>query len=85
MYFVEDLPDLVSRRLDLPPGGRALIVLFNNTDADAQARLEFDLNALEVAAGSLQDFETQESFPIAEGTATVPVMRRNFRLLVTNE
>ncbi len=64
-------------------GRKALIVLFNNRDTDAQARLSFDLQALKVPAQALRDFETGETYPLSGGVATVPIVKRNFRLLFT--
>ncbi|MGD9494879.1 MAG: glycoside hydrolase domain-containing protein [Armatimonadota bacterium] len=63
-------------------GNRALVVLFNNTDDRQDARLQFDLQALGVDATSLTDFETNERFALEGGTATVPILQRNFRLLM---
>ncbi len=63
-------------------GGRALIVLFNNTDEDRQAQMRFDLAALGVQASALVDFETGERFELTDGATTVPIVMRNFRLLM---
>ncbi|MEA3403136.1 MAG: DUF6067 family protein [Armatimonadota bacterium] len=63
--------------------GRALVVLFNNTDEPREARLRFDLQALGVEAPALRDFETGERFELQEGATTVPIGPRDFRLLMT--
>ncbi len=63
-------------------GDRALVVLFNNTDEPQQAPMQFDLGALGVDAEALTDFETGESFALEDGAATVPIVQRNFRLLM---
>ncbi|MCD6362020.1 MAG: hypothetical protein J7M38_14275, partial [Armatimonadetes bacterium] len=62
-------------------GGRALVVLFNNTDDEQQARMEFNLEKLGVQGNRLRDFETGEEFALRDGAATVPITKRNFRLL----
>lgn len=63
-------------------GDRALVVLFNNTDEPQQAALRFDLAALGVPASALVDFETGDRFALTDGAATVPIVQRNFRLLM---
>jgi len=64
-------------------GDRALVVLLDNTDEDAQARMGFDLQALKVTMTRLRDFETNETFAVDDGVATTPILHRNFRLLLT--
>lgn len=63
--------------------GRLLIVLFNNTDEEQQAPLTLNLEALGVRASALRDFETQEAFALQGGATTVPIAKRNFRLLMS--
>ncbi len=63
--------------------GRLLIVLFNNTDDEQQAPIKLDLEALGVQATALRDFETQEAFGLQAGATVVPIVKRNFRLLLS--
>ncbi len=63
--------------------GRLLIVLFNNTDEDQQAPLKLDLEALGVQPTALRDFETQEIFGLQDDATSVPIVKRNFRMLLS--
>jgi len=63
--------------------GRALLVLFNNTDAEARVPLHLHPDKLGVSASRLKDFETGEVFPVENGATDVPVRKRDFRLLFT--
>ncbi len=63
--------------------GRALLVLFNNTDAAALVPLRFHFKNLGMSVSRLKDFENGEKFPVENGTATVPIRKRDFRLLLT--
>jgi hypothetical protein len=63
--------------------GRLLVVLFNNTDEPQDAPVALDLAELGVEASALRDFETDEVFALADGSTTVPIAERNFRLLLT--
>ena len=63
--------------------GRLLIVLFNNTDEAQQAPIKLDLAKLGVQASTLRDFETREAFTLADGATEVPIVKRNFRLLLS--
>ncbi|NOY80194.1 MAG: hypothetical protein GXP31_04225 [Kiritimatiellaeota bacterium] len=63
--------------------GRALLVLFNNTNAEVRVPLRLHPDQLGAPVSRLKDFESGKTFPVADGAAVVPVRKRDFRLLFT--
>jgi len=57
------------------------MVLFNNSDEDADAPITLDLDALGISATGLRNFESGEVHSLTDGKVSVPIGARDFRLL----